>query len=76
MKRNFLDQFNMAEWIEQALTPPVNRNRRMSFDQKCYDLAIAFLEDHYGVGQVPEDKANELAQDIQRSIEDFMGALK
>lgn len=48
----------------------------MSYDTKCYDLAKAFLSD------VPKDKlptkeghdqaADELAQEIQDAIEDFL----
>ena len=43
----------------------------MSFDGKCYDLALAFL---------PEDattvQCNELAQLIQDTIEDYVGDLE
>ena len=46
----------------------------MSYDEKCYDLAIAFLQDY----RLSEDRtkkyAHELAQNIQRTIEDYLEA--
>lgn len=43
----------------------------MSYDAKCGDLARYFLGDEYGV---TEAEVQELAQDIQRTIEDHLGA--
>ena len=40
------------------------------YDTQCYDLAVAFLEDHYD--PVPTLKAQELAQVIQDAIEDWL----
>ncbi len=40
------------------------------YDVKCFDLATAFLEDHYN--PVPVVKAQELAQVIQDAIEDWL----
>lgn len=45
----------------------------MSFDPKCWDLARHFLADVKGV--TPEVE-NELAQEIQQVIEDFLEALE
>lgn len=42
----------------------------MSYDTKCKELAVAFLEDHYD--PVPETKIAELAQVIQDAIEDHL----
>jgi hypothetical protein len=41
----------------------------MSYDQKCYDLAAAFLEDSPGATEQQRDK---LAQRIQSTIEDWL----
>jgi len=41
-----------------------------SYDSKCYDLAIKFLEDHYD--PVPVLQAQELAGVIQDAIEDWL----
>lgn len=42
----------------------------MSFDTKCYDLAVEFLDDEPGLNTI--DNAKELAQDIQDAIEEFI----
>lgn len=44
----------------------------MSYDEKCHDLAVAFLSDYYAPGPVADEKAKELAQIIQDAIEDFL----
>lgn len=41
----------------------------MSYDQKCGELAVKFLNDHYD--PIPENKVDELAQVIQDAIEDW-----
>ncbi len=42
----------------------------MAFDKKCYDLAVAFLED---CSPTPPDiYFDHLAQRIQDTIEDFL----
>lgn len=46
----------------------------MSYDQKCLDLAEAFLSDHED--PVVEAHAAALAQDIQSTIEDFIEELE
>jgi len=43
---------------------------KMSYDTKCRNLAVAFLDDHYD--PIPETKIHELAQVIQDSIEDWL----
>jgi hypothetical protein len=40
----------------------------MSFDTKCHELALHFLQDYKGWD---EGDAYELAQDIQSAVEDF-----
>lgn len=42
----------------------------MSYDIKCFELAIKFLEDYFD--PVPLTKAQELAQVIQDAIEDWL----
>jgi len=42
----------------------------MSYDQSSYDLAESFLEDEPELNT--EENRKELAQDIQRAIEDFI----
>ena len=44
----------------------------MSYDSKCYDLALVFLQDHYE--KVPVILAQQLAQVIQDSIETYLYA--
>lgn len=48
----------------------------MSYDGKCYDLAMAFLEDEPGYLTLPLDDrrqlADQIAQDIQGCIEDAL----
>jgi hypothetical protein len=41
----------------------------MSYDPKCYQLAIAFLADH--TDPIPLTQASELAQIIQDAIESY-----
>lgn len=41
-----------------------------TYDPKCYELAVYFLEDHYD--EVPKEIAMKLAKEIQESIEDFI----
>lgn len=50
--------------------------KRITFDTKCYDLAVMFLEDSYGAGRVPEETAKDLAAAVQRTIEDFIEGLE
>jgi sugar (pentulose or hexulose) kinase len=40
----------------------------VSYDQKCKELALHFLQDHKGWN---ESDVAELAQDIQSAVEDF-----
>ena len=42
----------------------------MSYDSKCYDLASIFLEDEPSI--FSDRRCKELAQDIQRLIEDYI----
>jgi len=42
----------------------------MAFDVKCYDLAESFLKDRFK--DVPQNAINELAQEIQNTIELFI----
>ena len=42
----------------------------MSYDTHCYNLAKSFLEDEYE--EVPGKVIDELAQEIQKTIEDFI----
>ncbi len=42
----------------------------MSFDSQCFDLAELFLEDHPIINT--ERRRNELAQDIQNTIEAYI----
>ncbi len=42
----------------------------MSYDPKCYTLAIQFLADH--CDPIPLTKASELAQEIQDAIEAWL----
>ena len=45
----------------------------MSYDARCHDLARAFLRDHEPLSDKVRDAlADELAQEIQRAIEDFL----
>ena len=46
----------------------------MSYDQKCYDLAEAFLSDVQN--PVKHEDAHKLAQDIQGVIEDYLDELE
>ena len=41
-----------------------------SYDSKCYELAVKFLEDHYD--PVPVLQAQELATAIQDTIENWL----
>lgn len=43
----------------------------MAYDTKCYDLAEAFLTDCPAIND--EKHRDELAQVIQRAIEDYLG---
>ena len=45
----------------------------MAYDQKCYDLAALFLSDVQF--PVKHEDADRLAQEIQRTIEDFLEEL-
>ncbi len=40
-----------------------------TFDSKCYELAVYFLEDRFD--KVPVLIAENLARDIQQAVEDF-----
>lgn len=42
------------------------------YDPRCYDLAVIFLKDVKGVTDMDR---SELAEQIQRTIEDFISAL-
>jgi hypothetical protein len=42
----------------------------MAHDQKCWDLASAFLDDHQHIHTT--DNFNELADENQRTIDDFI----
>jgi hypothetical protein len=42
----------------------------MAHDQKCWDLANAFLDDHPHIHTT--DNFNELADEIQRTIDEFI----
>lgn len=42
----------------------------MSYDEKCYELALAFLADHPHLNT--DKRADELACEIQRVIEDWI----
>lgn len=48
----------------------------MSYDSACYDLAALFIGDAAGVERMPEaviaGACDELAQEIQNTIEDFL----
>ena len=46
----------------------------MTYDQKCYDLAFAFLSDVEDT--VLHEHADALAKDIQTTIEDFLEELE
>ena len=46
----------------------------MSYDQKCHDLAKAFLSDCDLTGYEAEWRAEELAQQIQALIEGYIYA--
>lgn len=43
---------------------------QVTYDEKCYDLASAFLEDEPGLFN--HKNSNELAGVIQRAIEDYI----
>lgn len=44
----------------------------MTYDEKCYELAEAFLSDQPLAGFNTESRRDKLAQEIQRTIEDFI----
>jgi hypothetical protein len=44
----------------------------MSYDDKCYDLAEAFLSDEPLAGFNTDARCGKLAQAIQNAIEDFL----
>ena len=48
----------------------------MTYDSKCFDLAQAFLDDEPGYDDLPKSErdrlADQIAQDIQRAIEDAL----
>jgi hypothetical protein len=44
----------------------------MSYDEKCYELALAFLGDHPTINT--DEMADELAMEIQESIECFIAS--
>ena len=47
----------------------------MTYDDKCYDLAIHFLQDE-SLAEVQRDiAADRLAQEIQSAVECFLGSL-
>lgn len=48
----------------------------MSIDQKCYDLACAFLADVRCNPPVTDEDRTELGEMIQQTIEDFIAALQ
>jgi len=41
----------------------------MTYDKKCYELAVHFLADHPDIDS--DDTRDLLAQDIQQAIDDF-----
>lgn len=44
----------------------------MTYDQACFDLALSFLTDSNLHADKVSELADLLAQDIQRTIEDFL----
>lgn len=46
--------------------------KRGSYDSRCHDLALCFLDDEDLPTEILVDAANVLAQHIQRAIEDFL----
>ena len=52
----------------------------MTYDKKCYDLAEAFLRDEANEKNIHPDtvatRAHLLAEEIQRTIEDFIAEMK
>jgi len=54
----------------QIQNPIGDTEGEMSYDRKCRDLAIEFLDDHYD--PIPETAIDELAQVIQDAIEDWL----
>lgn len=44
---------------------------KSSYDPKCYELAEAFLEDYIQRSQM-DDVADDLAREIQETIESFL----
>ena len=55
-----------------ADTATIKNVRRISVDPSCHEMAAAFLREVKG--STPED-ITELAQDIQRTVEDFIASL-
>lgn len=49
-----------------------SRKRRKLYDSKCYDLAWVFLSDCNLDTERMLDLADQLAMDIQQTIEDFI----
>jgi hypothetical protein len=60
------------EWrdTEPPPSPVTQPETKMSYDQRCYDLAAVFLEDVEGIDH--EASCRELAQLIQQTIEDWI----
>jgi hypothetical protein len=48
------------------------REKQYSFDSKCWDLAEVFLSDERIKPEEREKVTNDLAQEIQQVIEDFI----
>lgn len=60
-----------AAWEQHRAAKPTSAK---TFDSKCYDLASAFLEDEPNL--FTDANCNELAAEIQRTIEDFIADAK
>jgi hypothetical protein len=52
----------------------VSKTYPVTCDEKCYDLASAFLEDHPGLHG--HDEANELGGVIQKAIDEWIADAK
>jgi hypothetical protein len=66
-RRKELDERTIAE---RDLDDLISYTLGQMYDIKCFELAVQFLEDHYD--PVPLVKAQELAQEIQDCIEQWL----
>jgi hypothetical protein len=68
-RKELIDERTIAE---RDLDDLIDYTLGQMYDIKCFELAVQFLEDHFD--PVPLTKAQELAQEIQDAIENWLSS--